>query len=255
MKPLSVLLLGDVCEDIYHYGNVNRISPEAPVPILELIKTEKLDGMAENVRKNLSVLGADTTIVMGNKKSIKTRFIEEKSGNQLLRVDEDKVSDPINLADIPKNKYDCVVISDYGKGSLTYKNMKDIIKKYNQLPIFIDTKKTDIEEFDQIWPQTNVYIKINLPESKKLTSWHKNLIVTDGKNGATYKGKKYPVSEVNVSDPCGAGDTFLASLAVYYYEFNNIEVAIKYANIAAGITVQHLGVYAPSREEIYEAIG
>ncbi len=255
MKQLSVLLIGDVCKDIYHYGNVNRISPEAPVPILDLSHVKILDGMAANVHKNLSALGAKVTMVSGNAKSVKTRYIEEKSGHQLLRVDRDKISDPLALQDIPEKQYDCVVISDYNKGTLTYYNIKQIINKFKDVPIFIDTKKPDIGEFDQIYPKTNVYIKINSLENKKITSNHKNLIVTEGKNGARYKGVLYSTPEVNVSDACGAGDTFLAALAVYYCAFNDIEIAIRYANIASSVTVQHLGVYAPTKEEIDEAIG
>jgi D-beta-D-heptose 7-phosphate kinase/D-beta-D-heptose 1-phosphate adenosyltransferase len=215
-----------------------------------------VEGMVGNVGKNLINLGANVTQVTGDNKSIKTRFIDERSGHQLLRVDEDKISNPIKLTDIPNKKYDCVVISDYNKGSLVYSNMKKIIDKYKDIPIFIDTKKDDIERFDQIYPQTKVFIKINLPESKRLTSWHRNLIVTDGKNGASYRGTNYPTPEVSVADPCGAGDTFLAALAYSYTENQTlgIEYAIRYANYAASITVKHLGVYAPSLEEIENEI-
>lgn len=255
MKSLNVLLIGDVCKDVYQYGTVNRISPEAPVPILELTKIETLDGMAANVHKNLAALGAKTTIISGNAKSVKTRFIDEKSGHQLLRLDHDKISVPINIKEIPEEEYDCVVISDYNKGTLSYQNIKQIITKFKDKPVFIDTKKTDLEKFDQIYPPTNVFIKINSPESKKVTSFHRNVIVTDGKNGARYKGNHYPCPQVNVADACGAGDTFLAALAVYYCSSKDIQIAINYANIAASLTVQHLGVYAPTKEEIYEAIG
>jgi len=254
VKRLNVLLIGDICDDVYHYGSVNRISPEAPVPVLELTHTKKLAGMAANVSKNLQALGVNVTEVVGNKTSVKTRFIDEKSGHQLLRLDEDAISDHISLNDIPKKEYDCVVISDYGKGTLTYKNIREIIDSYKSLPIFIDTKKPDLEQFDQIYPPTNVFIKINSPESKKLTSFHKNVIVTDGKNGARYKGNNYPCLQVNVADACGAGDTFLAALAVYYCGSKDIQIAINYANIAASLTVQHLGVYAPTLKEIDDAI-
>lgn len=253
MKQLKVLLIGDICEDVYHFGSVNRISPEAPVPILDITNSTTLKGMAANVAKNLHELGAKVFMVVGSEVSIKTRFIDEKSGHQLLRVDEDKISPSINISDIPNDEYDCVVISDYGKGSLTYETIKQTINRFKNLPVFIDTKKTDIEAFDQIYPETNVYVKINLPESKKVTSFHRKLIVTDGKNGARYKGNHYPTPQVSVADPCGAGDTFLSALAVFYCKTQNIDIAINKANIAASITVQHQGVYAPSLEEIENA--
>lgn len=253
MKQLNVLLLGDVCKDIYHYGSVNRISPEAPVPVLELERTFVLDGMAANVKKNLSNLGANVTLVSGDKESIKTRFIDEKTGHQLLRVDADDQSTSISISIIPDDNYDCIVISDYGKGSLGYSTITQVIDKFKDTPIFIDTKKDDIDRFDQIYPSRDVYIKINMPESKKLVSSHRNLIVTDGKNGAFYKGTRYITPSVNVADACGAGDTFLAALAVFYCQTKDIRTAIMKANIAASITVQHLGVYAPTLEEIENA--
>lgn len=253
MKSLDVLLIGDICDDVYHHGHVNRISPEAPVPILELTDTFVLSGMAANVSKNLKAMGANVHEVVGDNKSTKIRYIDEKTGHQLLRVDKDNISNPILLKNIPRKDYDCIVISDYGKGSLTYKNIKEIMSTFGNIPIFIDTKKTDVEQFDQIYPPSKVFIKINLPESKKLVSFHRNVIVTDGKNGALYKGNKYPTPKVNVADPCGAGDTFLAALAISYTNNNNMEEAISFANIAASITVQHQGVYAPTLEEIGNA--
>ena len=253
MKQLNVLLIGDICEDVYYLGSVNRLSPEAPVPILDIKSHVKLQGMAANVLRNLHGLAAEVHMITGNEMSVKTRFFDEKTGNQLLRVDEDKISKPIDVSNILDNEYDCVVISDYVKGSLTYENIRSIINKFKHLPIFIDTKKTNIGEFDQIYPETKVFVKINMPESKKVTSYHRNLIVTDGKNGASYKGTKYHTPPVSVADACGAGDTFLAALAVFYCKTEDIETAINKANIAASITVQHLGVYAPTLEVIDNA--
>jgi D-beta-D-heptose 7-phosphate kinase/D-beta-D-heptose 1-phosphate adenosyltransferase len=56
-KLLKVLLLGDHCEDVYHYGVCERISPEAPVPILKKFKTVTKEGMSSNVKNNLESLG------------------------------------------------------------------------------------------------------------------------------------------------------------------------------------------------------
>ena len=60
----------------------------------------------------------------------------------------------------------------------------------------------------------------------------------------------YPTKPVDVVDVCGCGDTFLSALSVQYLYTKNIEKAILFANIAAGITVQHRGNYAPSYDEI-----
>lgn len=250
MKQLNVLLLGDVCKDVYVYGHVNRISPEAPVPILEYSHKEYVSGMSGNVFENLVSLGCDVTHISGEYLSTKTRFIDLKTGQQLMRIDEDVVSDPIKLdEEILNKKFDCVVISDYNKGSISNLTIDDVIAIYN-CPIFIDTKKTDLDRFDRIYPESKVYIKINELEYSKLISQHRNLIVTLGKDGARFRGKKYPTPKVNVSDVCGAGDTHLAALSFMFCQTGDIEQSILWANRAASVTVQHLGVYAPTLEEI-----
>jgi len=255
VKRLNVLLYGDDCIDIYKYGTVTRINPEAPVPVFDFVRQETKKGMSSNVTENLKNLGCNIKHITGNVASIKTRIIDERSGQQLLRIDENNISEPIKVSKETIEEYnpDCIVISDYNKGALDYETIRKIISYY-QGPIFIDTKKTDIERFDHIWPQREVYVKINDQESKALKTQHRNLIVTKGKEGAVYKGVLYPTPNVEVSDVCGAGDTFLAALAYYHTTNKNIEAAIGYANYAAAITVKHLGVYAPTVKEIHDAI-
>ena len=255
MKRLNVLLYGDDCIDIYRYGTVTRINPEAPVPVFDFVREETKKGMSSNVAENLKNLECNIKHVTGDSASTKIRIIDERSGQQLLRIDENKICEPIQISKETITNYnpDCIVISDYNKGSLSYETIEKIISYY-QGPIFIDTKKTDVERFDHIWPQREVYIKINDQENKELRSYHRNLIVTKGKEGAVYKGGLYPAPNVEVADVCGAGDTFLAALAYYHTVNNNIEGAIQYANYAASVTVKHLGVYAPTLKEIDNAI-
>lgn len=250
MKQLNVLLLGDDCRDIYVYGHVNRISPEAPVPVLEMSHSDMKPGMSGNVFENLAKLGCNVKHITGDKISLKTRYIDLKSGHQLMRMDEDLISNPIELTEeILKDRYDCVIISDYNKGSISNITIDDIIANYN-CPIFIDTKKTDLGRFNRIYPPSKVYIKINELEYSKLTSQHRNLIVTLGSKGARFRGDVYPTPKVNIADACGAGDTHLAALAFMYCQTEDIEHSIRWANRAASVTVQHLGVYAPTKEEI-----
>ena len=76
------------------------------------------------------------------------------------------------------------------------------------------------------------------------------LVVTLSNKGCQYKGKLFPVEKVQIKDVSGAGDTFLAALAYQYLITNDIESAVEFATHAASITVQHVGVYAPTLEEI-----
>ena len=99
----------------------------------------------------------------------------------------------------------------------------------------------------------DVYVKINEMESTRSTSNHDNLIVTLGSRGAMYNGDVYPTKKVEVMDVCGCGDTFLAALVAQYLLTKDIEKSILFANVAAGITVQHRGNYAPTHDEIKNA--
>ena len=74
-KQFNILLLGDNCIDVYQYGTVDRISPEAPVPVFKFSHEEKRAGMAGNVKNNLISLGADVTFLHGET-STKTRLVD-----------------------------------------------------------------------------------------------------------------------------------------------------------------------------------
>ena len=246
----SVLLIGDSCTDRYNIGTVDRLSPEAPVPVIKITDTYESSGMAANVHLNLKNLGIEADFVTNNEQIIKTRYIDKRSGQHLIRVDDDvKVCNWSRNLPFPLHEYDVIVISDYDKGFLTYDAIRYITEMSTGI-VFIDTKKTDLAFFGE---SNKVYLKINDSESRLATSTPTNLIVTKGSEGAAYNGKIFPTTPVEVMDVCGCGDTFLAALVAQYLFTKDIEQAILFANIAAGITVQHRGNYAPTYEEITRA--
>lgn len=242
----TIIVIGDYCVDEYIYGTVNRISPEAPVPILQIISSEKKNGMAGNVAKNLSALGANTINYFSFAHSTKTRYIDITSGQHMLRVDGDRVSEPfdVNTLTVPANT-NAIVISDYDKGFVTQDVIQHIQNQYQHIPIFIDTKKQNLHYLSD-----NCYAKINEQEYNKLKTKPKNLIVTRGSKSVMYNGNEYSVPRIPVFDVTGAGDTFLAALAYQYCMTKNIHHAIRYAIMASSVTVTKLGVYAPTPEEI-----
>jgi D-beta-D-heptose 7-phosphate kinase/D-beta-D-heptose 1-phosphate adenosyltransferase len=230
---------------VYQYGTVDRISPEAPIPVFVPTYQESKPGMAGNVYANLVTLGCTVNILCGHS-SKKTRLIDQRSKQQVLRIDEDVKSTPITFeTEIPK-MYDAIVISDYCKGVVTYDMVYQLIQEFKG-PIFIDTKKHDLAQFQGAW------VKINELEHSKLISECSGLIVTLGSKGARLWDEIFPGTPTEVTDVCGAGDTFLAALVVQYLYTNDIKKAIMFANIAAGITVKHLGNYSPSYDEIRRA--
>jgi D-beta-D-heptose 7-phosphate kinase/D-beta-D-heptose 1-phosphate adenosyltransferase len=248
-KQYRILLLGDECIDRYQYGYVDRISPEAPVPIFRFSHETECRGMAGNVQKNLVNLGCTVDYIFDPNRTelaVKTRLIDLRSRQQLLRIDNDYGdSRPYQIsADQPIKNFDAVVISDYNKGLVSYDNVINLRQAY-QGPIFVDTKKTDLARLQ------GCIIKINEVEFSKLESICRDLVVTLGSAGAKYQDQLIPTRPQDVVDTCGAGDTFLAALCVGYLDHaGNISKAIEFANRAAAVTVQHLGVYAPTMEEI-----
>ena len=249
-KSLNVLLIGDSCIDEYKIGTVDRLSPEAPVPVIKIVDNYTIPGMASNVYSNLLALGIEPDFITNDTVIKKTRYIDKRSGQHLLRVDDEPNIVPwsgrIHLS--PIGSYDAVIISDYNKGFLNYEHIENIIKSVT-CPVFIDTKKTDVERFQGAW------VKINELEYSRLTSECSGLIVTLGERGAKVPHHEIhcPTKSVEVMDVCGCGDTFLAALAAQYLFTKDIEKAIIFANVAAGITVQHRGNYAPSYDEIRNA--
>jgi D-beta-D-heptose 7-phosphate kinase/D-beta-D-heptose 1-phosphate adenosyltransferase len=249
-KQFKILLIGDDCLDVYQFGSVDRISPEAPVPVFKYGHKDEVAGMAGNVKANLEALGCMVVYMHGGA-SIKTRLIDQRSKQHILRVDQDHISDPLDFDSIPYTLSNCdaVVISDYNKGYVTYELIEKIIAHSNHgvnFPVFIDTKKTDLERFQGAW------VKINSLEYTLLKSECSGLIVTKGEQGAWVPHHEFrePAPKVEVSDVCGAGDTFLSALTYKWCETKDIRDAIRFAIKASAITVQHLGNYAPTLQEI-----
>jgi D-glycero-beta-D-manno-heptose-7-phosphate kinase len=242
-KSFKVLLIGDSCEDEYIYGRCERISPEAPVPVMNFTKMESKRGMGANVYLNLLSFGIFVDFLTNSEKLVKTRFIDEKSNQQLIRVDKEEKITPLKFP-IQLNDYDAIVISDYNKGYVNDDTLDKLVKASN-CPIFIDSKKTILPRSEKC------FIKINDLEYENLKDKnYPNLIITKGSDGCIYNNKSYPSEPVNVYDVVGAGDTFLSALVYGYLNFNNIELAIKLANKAAGIAVQHYGTYVLTEKDV-----
>ena len=242
-KQFRILLIGDNCKDIYQYGTIDRLSPEAPVPVFVPTHTEERDGMAGNVANNLEALGCSVNYLHGQT-STKTRLIDSRSKQQIVRIDNDVSSTPITFDTSIPNTYDAIVVSDYNKGTVSYELIEELIA--TRLPIFIDTKKTDLARMQGAW------VKINELEFSKIKSSCTGLIVTRGGKGAVipHHEVSMPAPKVEVVDVTGAGDTFLAALAYKWLDTGSINAALFFAIEASSITVQHLGCYAPTVEEI-----
>jgi rfaE bifunctional protein kinase chain/domain len=198
---LNILVIGDVMMDAYTWGNVSRISPEAPVPIVSITKKENRLGGAANVALNIQAMGANPVLcsVIGNDSNgmlflellkkqklsakgilkdnnrittVKTRII---AGNhQMLRVDEEIETDlnsKTNTALIKQiktlivsEKADVIIFEDYDKGAITSELIKEIISFAGQknIPTVVDPKKKNFLNYSGV-----TLFKPNLKELKE----------------------------------------------------------------------------------------
>jgi len=250
---MKILVIGDSCIDEFIYCDIERICPEAPVPVLKPVRSHKNPGMASNVVANLEALRAEVDLVTNTSKILKTRYVDARSGQMAMRVDKnDKCKSIQSLASTGKampyyimknSNHDAIIISDYCKGFLNTYDIQQIAEMA-KCPVFLDTKKQLGD-----WCKDINFIKINEFEHKKNFERLPNypfildkMIVTIGSKGCKYKNKIYPVPAVSVKDVSGAGDTFLAALVVAYLKNNNIKTAITFANECATKVVQKRGV-------------
>jgi D-beta-D-heptose 7-phosphate kinase/D-beta-D-heptose 1-phosphate adenosyltransferase len=235
LQSLKVLIIGDFCTDIYKYGHVARLSPEAPVPIFVVEKEIRYEGMSGNVLNNFKSFSIFTDLVCGNKDTIKERYIDIKSRQHVLRVDKDVLSEQAEF-NLNLNQYDAIVISDYNKGVITENTITKIKQSYNG-PIFVDSKKRDLSIFQ------GCILKINNHDYNKASKMpiDTDIIITTGENGAIFNGKIYPVEKINFYDIVGAGDSFLAGLVVKYLLTKDLEQSIRFANICAANVVKQNG--------------
>lgn len=180
-----VLVVGDVMIDAYYFGRVERISPEAPVPIVSVEKKENRLGGAANVAMNLISLGAlpvmctvigkdqegdemlellkkqgiDTRGVIRSANritTVKTRVISQQT--QMLRIDHELISpidsedsqQLINALTVQLKDADVLIFQDYDKGVLTHENIKEITQaaKRAGVSVVVDPKKRNFNHFE-----------------------------------------------------------------------------------------------------------
>jgi D-glycero-beta-D-manno-heptose-7-phosphate kinase len=244
---VRVLVIGEVCTDKFVYCDIKRLSPEAPVPVLNPIKTVKNQGMAGNTIANIKALESSYyTMLLGQLETItKTRYVEKKSNHMFLRVDEgeDKIT-PFKwslMVDTMLGESDIVIVSDYNKGFLTNGDLKEIARK-SKLSI-LDSKRKLTDDIIKGF----TFVKLNESESKNnpdLTT--DNIIVTLGSNGAKYQDTYLPSPNPQQTiDVSGAGDTFTAAFIVKYFETKDVLFAINFANRKASEVVSKRGVVTP----------
>ncbi len=303
-KSARVLVVGDVMLDRYWFGNVERISPEAPVPIVHVQRTEERPGGAANVARNVAALGGQATLlsVVGEdeagrslfalleKEHVKTIFHQDSQlpttvklrvigrQQQLMRIDfetppsrevlEDKLDDFESLVD----SVDVVILSDYGKGSLTHvTKMIDAAKRHGKR-VLIDPKGDDFSKYrgaTMLTPNRGEFREVagrwaNETElAKKAAAVREQynfeaLLVTRSEEGMSLFTQNEVVHEPTqareVYDVSGAGDTVIATIGLMLAAGASMTDAMRIANRAAGVVVGKLGTATVTQQELIAAL-
>jgi rfaE bifunctional protein kinase chain/domain len=310
---VKILVFGDIMLDRFIWGKVSRISPEAPVPVVVVDHDKETFhlGGAANVVNNIYSLGGEVSLCglvgddewgqkiiqlfremgigtrgifreKGRQTTVKTRIFANQQ--QVVRIDRETTDHPKNstLQNVLKyfteniEDYDGMVISDYGKGLLTEKLVRKMIRKVRESKrlVMVDPKLENFFSYKGatvITPNTKEAGKASgipiLDESslKKVgrrllkRSECEALVITRGEEGmAIFEPGRdpylVPTKAKEVYDVTGAGDTVIGTMALALGAGADIRTAAELANFAAGIVVGKVGTATVKREELVEAI-
>jgi len=307
-KKPNILVIGDLMIDHYLWGDAKRISPEAPVQVIDVAKETTVLGGAGNVINNLIALGSDVTVmsVIGedniskeliemiedigakhflicdkNRKTTKkSRIIA--SAQQIVRYDNEtkepisRESESILVDNLLRiiDEFDLILVSDYGKGVITTSFMEKInFCAYGmEKKVLVDPKGENYTKYigsylltpnkKEASEATGVDIVDEASLKKALKKLHNIAsleipMITLSEDGIAILDDDYnvvvkPTVAREVFDVTGAGDTVLASLGYCIAKDMDIESAMEFANLAAGVVVGKLGSATATQEEIEE---
>ena len=303
-SAVRIVVAGDAMLDEYWFGDAARISPEAPVPVVRAGTTERRPGGAANVALNLAALGAQASLVaivgadeggrllgeLLDSEGVECRLVRADSlptvrklrvlarSQQLIRLDSEQPLDRYagefgELFAASIATADVVVLSDYGKGTLS--RVAEIIALCRERgrPVLVDPKGRDFSryrgatgltpnesEFEAVvGPWTDEAEFLAKAEQLRVSLDLGLLLVTRGHRGMTMVARDgetvtLPAQAREVFDVTGAGDTVIALLAAALAGKLSTADAVALANLGAGLVVGKLGVATVSRSELSLAL-
>lgn len=282
MKDIKILVAGDIMLDHYIQGDVNRISPEAPVPVVLVRDDDFRLGGCGNLISNLVELGVKTSCItsfgqddaglfighelnnilcpvinMPSDKitTQKIRIIGGDAQTQMLRIDREDKS-PIECLCNIESDADIIIVSDYGKGVVT-RSLMDKLHALNK-PIIVDPVPENFYTYGKAFLIT--------PNKKE---WQKtifnnydnfeNALITMGKDGVKLIQRDCPdvtiaALSVKIFNVSGAGDTIVAIMAVCYAMGIDLEKSARIANDCAGYVVTQPGTSTVPRQLFLEVL-
>jgi D-beta-D-heptose 7-phosphate kinase/D-beta-D-heptose 1-phosphate adenosyltransferase len=303
-SELRVLVVGDAMLDEYWFGDAGRISPEAPVPIVHAQSTEQRPGGAANVALNIAALGARARLVAAvgadahgellsrrlAERGVECSFVRSGElptihklrvlarNQQLIRLDAEQ---PLHdcaealetLFDAALGAADIVLLSDYGKGTLSRAGRLIESARRAGVAVLVDPKGRDFHvyrgatvltpnqaEFEAVaGPWAGEAEFLDKAERLREDLGLEALLVTRGERGLTLIGRgEAPVTLAaearEVFDVTGAGDTVIALMAAALGAGLSGAEAAALANLGAGLVVAKIGVASVSRAELSLAL-
>src|SRR6266850_2339200 len=309
----TVLCVGDVMLDEFVYGEVSRISPEAPAPVIAVQRSETNIGGAGNVACNIASLGArcifvglvgedeagaklktqlsqqsliESVLVCDSTRPTtrKVRFVSEHFSTHMLRADwelaqsasaeiEQKLIDAI-VPLLPRA--DIVLLSDYAKGVLTARVIRNVIETARKLGkrVIVDPKNANFAVYrgaTLLTPNRREFAEATRSPADSGTSIAEAaqeamqladceaMLVTQSEHGMTLVPRNgeaihVPAHPVKVRDVSGAGDTVAAALAVSLAAGADWETALRMANAAAAVAVGKKGTAIVTSAELRRKI-
>lgn len=258
-STVRALVIGDAMVDQYHFGRVERISPEAPVPIFLEDSTESRRGGADNVAHQMEALGCRVKTVFAKRWSIKHRYFA--AHHQIFRCDDDFRAGQEDVDDACRHiaaviqDYDVIVLSDYAKGLITPELCQEVIRSRKR--VVVDPKGRDWSKYRGA--------AVICPNEHELSSHSSDghfghIVAKLGSKGLalrTHDGVEHlriPALAKQVFDVTGAGDVVTALIAAGTAVDASMESAAIIANHAAGIVVGKLGTAVCQREELMESL-
>ncbi len=309
----TVLCIGDLMLDEFVYGEVSRVSPEAPAPVIAVQRSESGIGGAGNVARNIASLGArcifvgligedeagarlktalskealiESVLVCDSARPTtrKVRFVSDHFSTHMLRADwelaqpasgesEQKLIDAI-LPLLPRA--DIVLLSDYAKGVLTARVIRNVIDAARRLgkAVIVDPKslnfaiyrgatlltpnRKEFAEATRSRADSEQGIAEAAQDAMQLADCQA-ILVTQSEQGMTLVPRKgeaihVPAHPVKVRDVSGAGDTVVATIAVVLAAGGGWETALRMANAAAAVAVSKKGTASVTSAELRRRI-
>ncbi len=260
----KILVAGDPAYDVYHFGHVDRVSPEAPVPVFVEDSIENRPGMAYNVCQNLAALGCVPVQCFPPEPwTVKRRFMV--GNHQLLRADYDQIHKPDEGSNQVLGDVEALVLSDYLKGWLQPWLCDQLISQANArgIPVIVDPKGDDWVKYrgaTLICPNTKEWELVKDWETTRfvLKKDRINVLEKRGAQGlrlhSEYGPEDFPATAKHTFDVTGAGDTVVATLAAALAAGASLASAAQLANLAAGHVVGEVGTASCSSETLKRLI-